>query len=112
MRQAPGSFQSLIAMENKELTPHLFRTEFSMITAVMCRHFGIAHMETAEDIAGDTFLAALESWPRQGIPANPVAWLYTVAKNEARNIITREITYDRKSDRESKHPKQLHHLRK
>lgn len=83
-------------MENKELIPHLFRTEFSKITAVLCRHFGIAHMETAEDIAGDTFLAALESWPRQGIPANPVAWLYTVAKNKARNIITREITYDRK----------------
>lgn len=83
-------------MEHQELIPHLFRTEFSKITAVLCRHFGIGHMEMAEDIASDTFLAALESWPRQGIPAHPAAWLYAVAKNKARNAIGRKITFDQK----------------
>lgn len=82
-------------MEHQELIPHLFRTEFSKITAVLCRHFGIGHMEIAEDIAGDTFLAALETWPRKGIPANPAAWLYAVAKNKARNAIGRKITFER-----------------
>jgi RNA polymerase sigma-70 factor (ECF subfamily) len=43
----------------------------------------------AEDIASDTFLAAFETWSYKGIPDNPTAWLYTVAKNKARTQITR-----------------------
>jgi RNA polymerase sigma factor (sigma-70 family) len=70
-----------------ELIPRLFRTEFSRITAVLCKNFGLAHMETAEDLASETFLAAVETWPYRGIPENPRAWLYAVAKNKARNLI-------------------------
>ncbi|HVY73447.1 MAG TPA: DUF6596 domain-containing protein [Puia sp.] len=76
-------------MENSELIPHLFRTEFSKIVAVLCRRFGIEHLETAEDLAGETFLAALETWPYKGVPKNPEAWLYTVAKNKASNYVQR-----------------------
>ncbi|WP_245645459.1 RNA polymerase sigma factor [Niabella ginsenosidivorans] len=43
------------------------------------------HIEIAEDIASDTFLKASESWAVQGIPANPTAWLYTVAKNKTKD---------------------------
>jgi RNA polymerase sigma factor (sigma-70 family) len=77
-------------MEQPELIPHLFRTEFRKITTVLARLFGIAHLETAEDIASETFLAALETWPYQGVPVNPTAWLYSVAKNKARNVLSRE----------------------
>ncbi len=77
-------------MKQQELIPNLFRTEFRKITAVLCRHFGIAHIEIAEDIASETFLAALNSWPYKGIPQNPTAWLYAVAKNKAINQLTRE----------------------
>lgn len=42
-------------------------------------------MEIAEDIAGDTFLKASEYWAVNGIPENPVAWLYTVAKNKTKD---------------------------
>ncbi|GAA5520647.1 hypothetical protein Asal01_00579 [Fodinibius salicampi] len=59
----------------QEIIPHLFRTEFSKITAVLCKRFGIAHIETAEDIASETFLAAAESWSYKGVPENPAAWL-------------------------------------
>lgn len=76
-------------MENQQLIPHLFRTEFAKITAVLCKLFGIEHNETAEDIASETFLSALETWTYKGIPPNPVAWLYTVAKNKAKNHINR-----------------------
>jgi len=76
-------------MEQQELIPHLFRTEFRKITAVLCKHFGIAHIEIAEDIASDTFLLAVETWSFKGIPENPTAWLYTVAKNKAKNHINR-----------------------
>ncbi|MGZ3847466.1 MAG: sigma factor, partial [Flavisolibacter sp.] len=60
----------------------MFRTEYSKITAVLCKLFGIEHIQVAEDIASETFLAAMETWPYKGVPENPVAWLYTVAKNK------------------------------
>jgi RNA polymerase sigma factor (sigma-70 family) len=68
-----------------ELIPHLFRSEFARITAVLCKSFGLEQMEIAEDIASDTFLTAMETWPYSGVPENPRAWLYTVARNKARN---------------------------
>ncbi len=76
-------------MKEQELIPHLFRTEFSKITTVLCKLFGIKFIEVAEDIASDTFLLAFETWSFKGIPANPTAWLYTVAKNKAKNYIRR-----------------------
>ncbi|MEP7323848.1 MAG: sigma-70 family RNA polymerase sigma factor [Saprospiraceae bacterium] len=76
-------------MLKQELLPHLFRTEFTKITAVLCKHFGIDQIEVAEDIASDTFLAAAESWPYKGIPENPTAWLYAVAKNKTKNQFQR-----------------------
>ncbi len=82
--------------EKQELIPHLFRTEYSKITAVLCKLFGIEHIELAEDIASDTFVQALETWPYQGIPENPVAWLYVVAKNKARNHLNRDVVFTQK----------------
>jgi len=73
-----------------ELIPHLFRTEYSKITAVLTRLFGFEHMEIAEDIASDTFMMAAETWGQNGLPANPVAWLYTVAKNRAKDHLKRD----------------------
>jgi RNA polymerase sigma-70 factor (ECF subfamily) len=68
-----------------ELIPHLFRTEYRRIVSVLCRHFGFEQVETAEDIASDTFLTAARSWGIEGIPGNPTAWLYAVAKNKSIN---------------------------
>ena len=83
-------------MEEKQLIPHLFRTEFRKITAVLCKRFGIAHLQIAEDIASDTFLKAFETWTYQGPPANPTAWLYSVAKNKAVNYLQRHHLYESK----------------
>lgn len=83
-------------MQYQQLIPHLFRTEFSKISAVLCRLLGIEHIEVAEDIASETFLTALETWPYKGIPANPTAWLYTVAGNKARNYLRRDKVFTEK----------------
>jgi RNA polymerase sigma factor (sigma-70 family) len=83
-------------MQQQELIPHLFRTEFRKITAVLCKLFGIDHIEIAEDLASETFLSALETWTYKGIPPNPVAWLYSVAKNKARNYINRNNIFNEK----------------
>jgi RNA polymerase sigma-70 factor (ECF subfamily) len=90
-------------MQQQDLIPHLFRSEFSKITAVLCKSFGIAHIEVAEDIASETFAAALETWPRKGIPENPVAWLYAVAKNKAKNQLQRSQIFSQKIAAEIKH---------
>lgn len=70
---------------HKEFLPHLFRQEYAKMTAVLCRHFGLQNIEIAEDIASDTFLKASENWVINGIPQNPTAWLYTVARNKAKD---------------------------
>jgi len=82
--------------KQQELIPHLFRTEYRKIVAVLCRHFGFDHIETAEDIAGDTFLAASETWGLNGVPPNPTAWLYHVAKNKAKNYVQRHAIFEHK----------------
>jgi RNA polymerase sigma-70 factor (ECF subfamily) len=83
-------------MKQQELIPHLFRTEFGKITAVLCKLLGVDHIGVAEDIASETFLSALETWTYKGIPENPVAWLYTVAKNKARNHLHRNTIFSEK----------------
>ena len=90
-------------MKQQELLPHLFRTEYSKIVAVLCRHFGFDFIEQAQDIASDTFLAAMETWPFKGIPENAVAWLYTVAKNKAINHINRDKFFADKVAKELNH---------
>ncbi len=83
-------------MEQQDLIPHLFRTEYRKITAVLCKLFGIEHIEIAEDIASDTFLSAVERWTFKGIPENPIAWLYSVAKNKAKNYFTHNKIFTQK----------------
>ncbi|MBN9385914.1 MAG: sigma-70 family RNA polymerase sigma factor [Chitinophagaceae bacterium] len=72
-------------MQQHEIIPHLFRTEYSKIVAVLCNSFYLKHLEIAEDIASETFLKAAESWAIRGVPENPTAWLYTVAKNKVKD---------------------------
>lgn len=90
-------------MNEQVLIPHLFRTEFRKITTVLCKLFGIAHIEIAEDIASDTFLLAVETWSFKGIPENPKAWLYTVAKNKTLNYINRHNLFTEKIAHEIKY---------
>jgi len=72
-------------MQQDNLIPHLFRTEYSKIVAVLYHSFNLKHLETAEDIASETFLKATEVWSIKGPPENPAAWLYTVAKNKTKD---------------------------
>ena len=44
----------------------------------------------AEDALGDAFMAALRTWPRGGVPANPEAWLLTTARNRLADAARRQ----------------------
>ncbi len=79
--------------QTPELLPHLFRSEFQKLVAVLTRFLGAGHIQTAEDIASDTFLKAAEIWAYNGLPDNPTAWLYIVAKNAAKNYLHRSATF-------------------
>ena len=87
---------TLLFMASEELIPHLFRTEYRKIVSVLVRRFGFERIETAEDIASDTFLTAVQTWSYEGTPPNPTAWLYTVAKNKAKNYLQRDTLFDAK----------------
>ena len=91
------------AMDNQKLLPNLFRTEYRNIVSVLCYLFGIDHIETAEDLVSDTFLSATELWSIQGVPDNPRAWLYAVAKNKTKNYLKRNSLFEKKLSAEIKY---------
>jgi RNA polymerase sigma factor (sigma-70 family) len=95
-------------MNNDELIPHLFRTEYRKIVAVLTKRFGFEQLETAEDIASETFLTATQTWGLQGIPENPRAWLYYVAKNKAKNFLQRTALFVNKVSPEITNATQFH----
>lgn len=68
-----------------DIISDLFKTEYSKIVSVLTASFGLEYIQLAEDVASETFLQALNTWPYKGIPPNPTAWMYTVAKNKILN---------------------------
>jgi len=74
----------------------LFQQEFTKIVAVISKSFGLQYIEIAEDIVSETFLVATESWQTKGIPANPTAWLYTVAKQKTLAYFKRNKLFEEK----------------
>lgn len=76
--------------ESKALAEHFFRQEYAKMVAVITRYFGLDKVNMAEDIVQDTLVEAISNWEYKGIPENPEAWLYTVAKNKALNLLKRD----------------------
>ena len=83
-------------MQEQELIPHLFRTEYRKIISVLCKVFGFEYIAIAEDIVNETFLLAAETWGLKGLPQNPTAWLYTVAKNKAKDLLKHNDVFNKK----------------
>lgn len=103
MNDLPVHSREILFMKENELIPHLFRTEYRKIVSVLCKLFGIEHIEIAEDITSDTFLLASETWGQKGLPPNPTAWLYTVAKNKAKDFLKHNTIFSQKIVAEIKH---------
>ena len=74
------------------LTEHLFRRESGRLVAALTRIFGVHNLALAEDVVQDAFCRALEVWKVRGVPENPAAWLMSVAKHRALDIVRRERT--------------------
>jgi len=85
----------LIIMEDQFLK-QLFQEEFSKIVAVISKRFGLQHIEIAEDIVSETFLQATETWKTKGVPVNPTAWLYAVARQKTLSYFRRNKIFEEK----------------
>jgi RNA polymerase sigma-70 factor (ECF subfamily) len=75
-----------------ELSEHLFRRESGRLVAALVRIFGVHNLALAEDVVQDAFCRALDVWKIRGVPDNPSAWLMTVAKRRALDVVRRERT--------------------
>jgi RNA polymerase sigma factor (sigma-70 family) len=82
--------------DRQDLIPELYRNEYGKMVAVLCSRYGIDFLAEAADIVSDTFLSAAEAWGMNGIPANPVAWLYTVARNNALNNLRHQRVFEKR----------------
>lgn len=68
--------------------------EWARVVAGLARRFG--DLDLAEDAAAEAFTAAVERWPRDGVPPNPGAWLTTTATRKAIDRLRRESRRDDK----------------
>jgi len=71
-----------------------FREEFGRAVSILIRALG--DFDLAEDAVQEAFAIAAERWPRDGVPANPGAWIVTTARNRAIDRIRRERTLESK----------------
>ena len=72
----------------------IWRIESPKVIATVARL--VRDVGIAEDLAQDALVAALEQWPREGIPRSPGAWLTTAAKRRAIDTLRRNTRLDRK----------------
>ena len=74
----------------------LWRIESAKLIARLARM--VRDVGLAEDLAQDALVAALEAWPRSGVPDNPGAWLMATAQNRARDKLRRNQRLQQKLD--------------
>ena len=72
----------------------LWRMESPKLLARLARITG--NIDTAEELAQDVLVGALERWPREGVPDNPAAWLMTAAKHRAIDHVRQRQLHARK----------------
>jgi RNA polymerase sigma-70 factor (ECF subfamily) len=67
---------------------HAFREEFGRTVAALGRALG--DLDRAEEALQDAYVVALDRWPKDGVPDNPGAWIFTAAKRRAIDRLRRE----------------------
>ena len=72
------------------MNEQVFRDEWGRVVASLVSFLG--DFDLAEEAAQEAFAIAVERWPRDGMPANPGAWLVTTARNRALDRLRRERT--------------------
>jgi RNA polymerase sigma-70 factor (ECF subfamily) len=71
------------------LVDHLFRHSAGQMVATLTRILGAENLSLAEEVVQDALVKALQQWAIRGVPANPAAWLFQVARNGALDQLRR-----------------------
>ncbi len=85
---AAGSGSGAAIEDSRALAELTFRAESGRVLATLIRLLG-GDFDAAEEALADAFVIALETWPRDGVPANPAAWLTVSARNRALDRLRR-----------------------
>ncbi len=80
------------AEQSRQMVDDIYRSESRRVFATLIRLLG--DFDRAEDALHDAFAAALNQWPRDGIPANPRAWLVSTGRFKAIDGIRRRARFD------------------
>ena len=76
----------------REMVDAIYRSESRQVLATLIRLLG--DLETAEEALHDAFAAAVEQWARDGVPANPQAWLVSTGRFKAIDGMRRRTRFD------------------
>ncbi|MEU3610995.1 sigma-70 family RNA polymerase sigma factor [Streptomyces sp. NPDC006872] len=93
MERQPAS-DPRTATDPRTVVETVFRIESPRVIAAVART--VRDVGIAEELAQDALVAALEQWPRDGVPDNPGAWLTATARHRAVDLIRRRENYARK----------------
>ena len=77
---------------NSETVDAIYRTESRAVLATLIRLLG--DFDVAEEALHEAFRAALERWPRDGVPANPRAWLVSAGRFKAIDQLRRQKRFE------------------
>jgi RNA polymerase sigma factor (sigma-70 family) len=77
-------------MSVESLVEHSFRHQYGRLVALLTRSLGVQHVDLAEDVVQSALAKALISWRQRGLPDDPSAWLYRVARNLAVDALRRQ----------------------
>jgi RNA polymerase sigma-70 factor (ECF subfamily) len=83
---------STSAEQARDLVDAVYRTESRRVFATLIRLLG--DFDLAEEALHDAFAAAVEQWPREGVPANPRAWLVSAGRFKAIDATRRRARFD------------------
>lgn len=86
----------MTAGETQQAIEAIFRIERARLIAGLARL--VRNVDLAEELVQDALVIALSEWSRTGVPANPSAWLMTVAKHRAIDAIRRDKMRERKHE--------------
>ncbi len=76
-----------MSLDVHRLVEALARDSTSRLVAALARRLGAGRIDTAEDAVQHALMQALSLWPFKGVPDRPEAWLSTVARNRALDLL-------------------------
>jgi RNA polymerase sigma-70 factor (ECF subfamily) len=79
-------------LDSREAVDAVYRAESRRVLATLIRLLG--DFDLAEEALHEAFASAVEQWPKEGVPANPRAWLVSAGRFKAIDVVRRRAKFD------------------